>query len=78
MKYASNLNVVRLLSIYGGRVADDDELGDFFDQPLKTYSLGMQTRLMFAATTAIRPDILIVDEVLGAGDATSSPNQRIE
>jgi lipopolysaccharide transport system ATP-binding protein len=50
-------------------VVDFVELGDFLHQPVKSYSLGMQARLQFAAATAIRPDILIVDEVLGAGDA---------
>lgn len=50
-------------------VVDFVELGDFLYQPLKTYSMGMNARLQFAAATAIHPDIMIVDEVLGAGDA---------
>ena len=50
-------------------IAEFTDLKDFFDQPFRTYSLGMQARLTFACATAITPEVLIVDEVLGAGDA---------
>jgi ABC-type polysaccharide/polyol phosphate transport system ATPase subunit len=45
------------------------ELEEYIDQPVKVYSTGMAMRLMFAASTAITPDLLVLDEVLGVGDA---------
>ena len=46
------------------------ELGDFLSVPVRTYSAGMVTRLTFAVATAVHPEILLIDEVLGAGDAS--------
>ena len=49
-------------------INDYSELGDFFYEPVKTYSTGMRARLGFSITTIISPDVLLIDEVMGVGD----------
>ena len=50
-------------------IAEFSELGDFLEMPVKYYSSGMFVRLAFSISTAINPDILLLDEVVAAGDA---------
>jgi ABC-2 type transport system ATP-binding protein len=51
-------------------IADFCELGDYLDLPMRTYSSGMKVRLAFAVSTAVDAEILLLDEVMGVGDAS--------
>jgi ABC-type polysaccharide/polyol phosphate transport system ATPase subunit len=57
-------------------IADFSELGDFLNMPVRYYSAGMKVRLAFSIATAIDPEILIVDEVLSAGDMAFQAKAR--
>lgn len=49
-------------------IGEFSELGEYLDLPVRTYSTGMFVRLAFAISTAVRPEILVMDEMIGAGD----------
>lgn len=72
-------NIIRIAVLMGMSIAQIQkktqeieqftQLGSFLNLPVRTYSAGMATRLMFAVATSTQPDILLVDEVFGTGDA---------
>lgn len=57
-------------------IIDFSELGEFIDYPIKAYSSGMLVRLAFAISTSVKGEILLVDEVLSAGDANFQKKAR--
>lgn len=61
-------------------IADFSELGDFLEMPIRTYSDGMRMRLAFGILASCTPEILVLDEIFGAGDATflAKAKKRIE
>src|SRR5471032_53850 len=79
VEYSGRENIYLNAQLYGlSRKQIDDryddivgfaDIGDFVDQPVKTYSSGMFVRLAFAAQANLKPEILIVDEALAVGDA---------
>jgi lipopolysaccharide transport system ATP-binding protein len=61
-------------------IAEFTELGDYLSLPVRTYSSGMQLRLAFGIATAIFPEILVLDEIVGTGDASfmKKAQERLE
>ena len=91
MQYTGRENVFLYGSVLGfsrdfmrkhyREIVDFSELNDFMNVPLKNYSSGMRARLGFSIATVLRPDILILDEVLSVGDAKfkkKSENKMME
>lgn len=62
------------------RIAEFTELGDYLSMPLRTYSSGMAMRIAFAVATSIEPEIILMDEWIGVGDAhfMDKANARLE
>lgn len=59
------------------RIADLAGIGEAIDRPMRTYSTGMAARLRFAMNVAMRPDILLIDEALGTGDAAFATKSEL-
>jgi ABC-type polysaccharide/polyol phosphate transport system ATPase subunit len=58
----------KFLDAHFGEIVDFSEMHQFLDVPMKNYSSGMVARVAFAIATVVKPEILIIDEILGVGD----------
>jgi len=77
-------NIIRVLMMLGTskkdslkKIKEFTELGNFLQFPVRTYSTGMAMRLNFAINTSVNPEILLIDEIFGAGDEAFRNKARI-
>ena len=57
-------------------IVEFSQLGDYIDLPMRTYSSGMILRLAFGISTAVHPEIILLDEVIGVGDANFAERSK--
>ncbi|MFT5201555.1 MAG: ABC-type polysaccharide/polyol phosphate transport system ATPase subunit [Candidatus Aldehydirespiratoraceae bacterium] len=74
---AVGLDKERLHDLYD-EIADFAQLGEYLDFPMATYSAGMRSRLAFAVAVHLDPEILLIDEALGGGDAGFTEHARVK
>lgn len=74
---AVGLDHARLNELYE-EIAEFAQLGEYLDFPMNTYSAGMRSRLAFAVAVNLDPEILLIDEALGGGDAGFTEHARVK
>ncbi|MEZ5246725.1 MAG: ABC transporter ATP-binding protein [Acidimicrobiales bacterium] len=74
---AVGLTRARLHELYD-EIAEFAQLGEYLDYPMNTYSAGMRSRLAFAVAVHLDPEILLIDEALGGGDAGFGEHARVK
>ncbi len=76
VRFVARINGVRDTSCIEGMVAEFAEIGRYFDEPIRTYSSGMRSRVAFGLSLAFDFEVLLIDEVTSVGDATFRNKSR--